>query len=74
MPNRAYNDQPSDTKAKEGAKGGMKNNDGRLKGGEYDKQANVPGPDFKSVGVEPNNGAPTLNGGKNRPGMDEAAY
>lgn len=73
MPNKAYSEGPSDTKAKEGAKGGMKNNDGRLKGSEYNSQVNVPGPDFRSVGVEPNNGAPRLVS-KNQPGLDEGAY
>lgn len=72
MPNKAYSDTPSDTKMKEGKKGGMKNVDGRLKGSEYNSQKDVPF-DSKSVGVEPNEGAPRLVS-KNRPGMDEAAY
>ncbi len=51
----------------------MKNVDGRLKGAEYNKQVK-PGFDPKSVGVEPNTGAPKLNKGKDRAGKDKGAY
>lgn len=70
MANKAYQEGPSDTKHKEGKKGGMKNVDGRLKGSEFNSQKKV---DFnpKSVGVQPNEGAPTL---KKFGKLDKGAY
>lgn len=71
--NKAYSEGPSDTKAKEGKKGGMKNVDGRLKGSEFNSQVKV-GMADELVGNTPNEGAPALNKGKKRPGLDAAAY
>ena len=69
MANKAYQEGPGN-KAKEGKKGGMKNVDGRLKGAEFNTQKKV---DFnpKSVGVEPNDGAPKL---KSHGKLDKGAY
>lgn len=71
MPNRRYSEFPTDAASKEGSKSpkGMKNNDGRLDGSQYDSQHKATA-NFKET-YSPNDDVKELG---SEPGAEEGAY